>query len=829
MKSRDKFLLTCVMGVLIIGAGPMLPEAHAADAAMPTKAMPAAEPVPFWWFHGEVEVGGRFFLNDPQKNGIASQGGKSLGKFYEYRDLRPGPFGNAHLATGTNNGLYQIDVWAKNIGYDDQRFDLRASKAGEHYFNFQWDETPHNYGTGHTIYNGVGSTALTLPTGLSNTLGTACNPATNCTGPVQNATAAAAINANLHDIDMGIRRDTAAVDYRWTPTDAWDIKTDYSNMHRTGTQTDGVTFSFGTSGVRVDAPKPVDDVTQNYGLNGEYAGTSPWGKKFNLKLAYNGSTYTDGDKSYSVQNPFCITGATTCDSTSSPLALMSLWPNNHVNGFSSTLGADLPANSRYMGTISYNMMRQNDNFLPFTNNPNLGNNPSNGLAWTSPAVLGGGYNSLNGQINTLMSNNVLTTQITPDLKSKLSYRYYDFNNETPEINVPNWIGADINQGGGAVSPSQAQYRNLNSISISYVKQNAGAQLDWRPINSVNVGAAYGYERYDWNRADVNTTNENSGKVFGDWKPFTWVTARASWEYSVRRYDTYNYLGNVGAFQWNGFQAAPLINCTAGINCSTQYSTAYRQFYLDNRDRNKARFSVSVDVMRNLTVTPTFGLQYDNFKLNQATEVGLLNDRAWNAGVDLSYVMSPQTKLLLAYMYENRSQVVSSAGSSVPPFPAASYYTSNVEDKIHTFIAALDQNLIPNKLDLRLGYTVSFATTSQPLYFANGTIPTAATGGQYPDMKDTFQRFEATAKYNIDEDFVRRMGWNGKVVAKLGYAYERNSVANWQLDDLMPYTGGAPYCSNAAGTTFSCGFMLWLANDNPNYNVHQLVASLTFKW
>ncbi len=114
---------------------------------------------------------------------------------------------------------------------------------------------------------------------------------------------------------MGIRRDTAAADYRWTPTDAWDIKADYSHMHRTGTQTDGVTFSWGTSGVRVDAPKPVDDVTQNYGLNGEYAGTSPWGKKFNFKLAYNGSTYTDANSSYTIQNPFCITGATTCDST----------------------------------------------------------------------------------------------------------------------------------------------------------------------------------------------------------------------------------------------------------------------------------------------------------------------------------------------------------------------------------------------------------------------------------------------------------------------------------------------------------------------------------
>ena len=44
--------------------------------------------------------------------------------------------------------------------------------------------------------------------------------------------------------------------------------------------------------------------------------------------------------------------------------------------------------------------------------------------------------SLNGAINTLLSNNILTTKITPDLTSKLSYRYYDFQNNTPQIFFP---------------------------------------------------------------------------------------------------------------------------------------------------------------------------------------------------------------------------------------------------------------------------------------------------------------------------------------------------------------------------------------------------------
>ncbi len=97
------------------------------------------------------------------------------------------------------------------------------------------------------------------------------------------------------------------------------------------------------------------------------------------------------------------------------------WPSNNANAFSGTLGADLPWKSRYVGTISYTMMRQNEAFIPMsTQLP----------AFPLPA------SSLNGAINTLLSNNILTTQLTSDLTSKLSYRYYNFDNQTPQIFFP---------------------------------------------------------------------------------------------------------------------------------------------------------------------------------------------------------------------------------------------------------------------------------------------------------------------------------------------------------------------------------------------------------
>ena len=193
--------------------------------------------VPFWWTHGEIEVGGRDFLNDPTvggsiwgdtnhanfaTGGYAFVGQQSLAKYYEYSIVAPGAFGGGHVATGTSDGLYQIDLWANNVasnfqGFSDQSYMLTASKAGEQYLTFIWDQTPHIYSTSaQTIFNGVGSNNLTLPAGL------VANP---LKGNVNlNAGAAAGgILPYLYAIDLGIQRNTAAVSYRATdPWMSWD-------------------------------------------------------------------------------------------------------------------------------------------------------------------------------------------------------------------------------------------------------------------------------------------------------------------------------------------------------------------------------------------------------------------------------------------------------------------------------------------------------------------------------------------------------------------------------------------------------------------------------
>jgi hypothetical protein len=354
---------------------------------------------------------------------------------------------------------------------------------------------------------------------------------------------------------------------------------------------------------------------------------------------------------------------------------------------------------------------------------------------------------------------------------------------------------------------------VHSISPAYTKQDGTAQLDWRPINSVNLGAAYLFERYDWTRADANVTNENSGKVFADWKPWVWLTARASWQSGERRYDNYDYLAYLGNFQW--------VN---GPGSNTQQSTAMRQFFLNDRDQNKGQFSVSVDLVHGLTVTPTFGYQDDVYKI-ASTEVGLTRSTSVRAGVDVSYMVNPATALTFSYMNEQYLQNLRSTGmTSTSALTAATTYSSPVRDRINTLMAGINYWAIPDQLNLDLRYTVMLATDHQAVYFDNGTQPgSGANYSQYPDVRSMWQRVEATAKYKFDKEIVQRLGWNGDVYAKLRYAWERNSVDNWQNDMMQTYM----YSAAAPGTSY--GLLTWLAYDNPNYNVQLLMASLTLKW
>ena len=140
-------------------------------------------------------------------------------------------------------------------------------------------------------------------------------------------------------------------------------------------------------------------------------------------------------------------------------------------------GVGLPFNSRYMGTFQYTHLESDDASLPWTINPLV------------PAVT---YTTPNRDARTMLFNNVLHTEITSEVESTFKYRYYNYNtlDDSPVVVNPTWYSnPDTNTGRHGQTAELRYPRN-------FTKQNADAQVDYRPWKWLNVGASYDWERWD---------------------------------------------------------------------------------------------------------------------------------------------------------------------------------------------------------------------------------------------------------------------------------------------------------------------------------------------
>jgi MtrB/PioB family decaheme-associated outer membrane protein len=798
--------------------------ALAADAPV-LKAAPAD--VVGWYFFGDVEVGGRALIQDPPSgfgrapapdNWLTPRTTESRAKFEEYGEIRPGFFiDHLYIGGGSKDGIYRFDVWTQNAGYNDasfgpwsrdvgwnnQSYYAALSKIGQHYLYVNFDQTPHLISTSaKTIFSGAGTTNLTVDNALqANLQANSRNAtATGAAGQTARTNIEGFVNNAEQSITLATKREKGSAEYRFTPDPNWEFRVDYSNEHRTGTRPLSINWGYGFGAAPgfptnfVEAIQPIDDRTQNVNASAQYIGSTPWGKRWVTNVKYTGSFYDNSLKQIDLDNPFCLTclvGAGAGDRGPNMLRI-SLAPSNMANAVTLTNAVDLPWKGRYTSTVQYNMMRQDDPFI---------NTATNGLV---PAPLPAA--SLNGKVDTLLVNNVLTTEVTKDVRATFKYRYYDFNNQTPELLFNNYVQTDS-------SIAATQRRNL---AIAYTKQNAGAEANWHLMKGVNVGAAYTWEQWDRERRDVNVTDEHGGKIFADVDLPLDAKWRGSISYSQRRYDRYD--------------AATFVT-TPGINDSNNV-VQMRKFDIANRDRFKAEAFLDIPFDSYVTVTPNAGFRDDYYPTDIVNQLGLSRDIGWNVGIDASGRLGEFLKATVGYNYEIRTRDMNDCCGGAPGgVTTANIWGSDIHQRYHTLSASVDWKAIPNKLDFRLLYLLALGSEH------NVTTPcpsgnTSCTGGgtgvtttQFPLESNSFQRLSAMASYYVDPDFVQRMGWVGAVTLRLRYTYERNRTENWAIDNVTPYVPTADQTVDLTGG----GRSLFLAAFNPNYTAQIIAASVNVKW
>ncbi len=852
-KGTLKIPRTMWLAGAVMVAGIPTQDARAADVAAPGAAVESATE---WYYFGGLEAGGRYVFDRPPSGfgttpasagGNCTVGGggvitncfltasqtQSRAKFEEYGKIPNGPFLDwINLQTGTKDGRFAVEFWGRSVGLNNQSYTLDVSRPGEHYFSFGWEQTPHLMSTSAiTVFGGAGSTFLTvnpaLPVALTPFLGTAGDVGPG--GDAARANIQALINSAAVPLELGTRRDKATGAYRWTPTPDLDFGVEYSHEHRTGVvaASVGQFFDVGTPAAThypIALPKPIDDTTQNVEANGEYSGISILGARWTSNVAYNGSFYHNSLKELDAQNPFCAPGA--CDVLGNsqfvaPTMLrLSLDPSNNANGLTWNNAITLPFwKTRYVSTLQFNDMRQNDPFVDTSINGLIG----------PPVTLNGiAVGSLNGQVDTLLWNNVLTTSPTKDLKFTFRARQYTVDNRTPSYQIADWISIDTQCASGAPNlDGTCSMLARNSLPIAYTKDNVSLDSRWSPERWLAVGGGWYFER--WNRTfrDVDVTNENTGKVFVDLTPTQTVHARASYSLGVRRYETYD---------WATFVLGPSL-------VADEVALNLRRFDEANRDRQKANAQVDFVVTEILTVSPNFTLRWDDYPDPTMNPLGLQSDHSWNAGVEVGLAVNSQIKVMAAYNYEDERRHMAGGNGAAAGCPDLTVPNSfndvpctwfgDIDQRYHTFLAAADVKVIPNKFDLRFEalYTISTEDSQLTPCLAgvgcNGLTgvldPAAENFGQFPTNRIAYQRYNVIGKYYVDPEIVRQIGWMGDVVVKGRYIFTRNSVANWANDTLTPYVPTPDSILEGGGRA------LFLAGVNPNYMAHVLAMSVALKW
>ncbi len=640
-----------------------------------------------FYLHGFIEVGGLVFIDRPPVTDRA--------KFEEYGETSPGfIIPEVYIEFGTADGLNFAEIRGTDLTENDRNVVAELYKPGGYYLDFEWDETPHLYST----------SAQTVHSGPANDLVVILPPTPTRT-------------------ELSVDRKTGKAEARFTPAPEWDIRFSYSHEKRDGTKPFRGNLGFGDI---IEFPEPVDYTTQIIGASAQYFGKLAEGRTWTANLTYSGSFFENEFESVAWDDPFDVDDR----------GRHALAPDNYAHAITLSGGIDLSKNTRFTGTVSYNMMRQDEDFIPMTINTALLPGPA------LPAM------SLNGEIDTLTVDSKLTTKLHSDVQATARYRYYSSDNDTPELYFDEYIRTDSSLRTG---PGNAE---RTSLSRSYTKQNADLDFVWDAHDMATLGLLLGWEQYDRDRRAVDVTNEFSGKVTADLEPADWLSMRASALYAQRRFDNYDYTTFVGD-----------VTHTPGNGDENPLT---RKYDLSDRDRIKLNLSAEASLSDALTITALGGVRNDEFE-DDGGELGLLHDRSWDAGIELYYMADETISFFASYTHERFDRRIRNTN-----------WTQDVDDEVDTVTAGINWAIVPDTLDLTVDGTYSWAVEKVPA----GTGPAVA----FPDVTNEYQRYEASLKYTFDEDQKRRFGWEGDAFLTLGYAFERNERSDWG-DGVSPYMPG----------------------------------------
>lgn len=700
---------------------------------------------------------------------------------------------------GGENSTLRWTVEGTDLGLDTRRLEAEGGQQGLFKLHFVYDELPHKISDSYqTIFNGVGSTALTLPasyplaaTRLSPTYAntntipntdaiTLANwnniQAPNATAGIAGGGPGYLIPALVHNQDIGFKRTKTEGDVTYIFSPGWEAKFAARQDDKKGTKLTG--YAFASSSTATMLAEPINFKTNEFDLSLGYTG-----EKANFNLAYLYSEFKNDVKAWSAATPFA-TGSVLNDQ-----ALLSGAPESRMQQIKLGGGYRFTPATRLSFEGSSLLSTQDSTFNCQTGAAGCVNGVN---GWIVPVV------SANAKVTNDKVFVKLTSRPISKLNLSAAYKYDHRNNQTP-VNTFRVSFADSaaaaasNVANDPIDVSKTQY----ILDAEYAIARAQALklgLQRESIERFSDGSGFAPSRTTStaNTNDfslpVHKTNENAWNLEYRNSVLNNLTGRISYTHSVRKAQDYS-------------QVTPAATTNDATLLTNAYYRQFRDFFVADRTRDKARSAFNYQIGDAWTLGAAVDYNRDAYM-----DAAFKEAKSMIYNFDLSYTASEDLSVSAFYSTEDRDAQLagkyiissSTAGTKVNGMAATNLlggacsvanhpcilanwgWTMAQADKVDTFgIGVKQKGLFAGKLDLN----------SDLVYIRSRTPVTAGGGGSlisdgaaapnyvsvapasYPEITSRTLQLTIKGSYKVDKtQSVRAV-----------YMYQRLENSDWQYD------------------------------------------------
>jgi len=668
---------------------------------------------------GTLDLGGRF---------TSTTGDEA--RYERYRDLRDGA--NINLLFNKQTENWNFDIKAFNIGYHDQRYTLNFNSQRVK-LNLFFDQTPTNYAYyTRTPFNCTAGDC-SLDAGLR-----AQVEAGNAVGVPQNTgqlLGGSVYNSIARQFDLQSRRDTFAGEARISATNNFDFILGFNTYKRTGNMPWGGNFAFP---LLMEMPLEIDNRETEMKVGIEWASHQGM-----FNATYEHAKFDQNIPTFRWDNPqrvtdFCQYGISgqapgTCYNPRGYIVsdggpndgLMSMFPTNTLDTFSTTAMVKLPVNTTANASFSYGSARQDEALIGWTSNPVI----ANAAVYASfPELAHLPRDSAQLRVGYTTATASLRSRPHKDITLTARYRYNGRSDFSRPFHGVEYVRMDAvpEETGGEAEP----------LNIDRNTFDANVAFTGIPYTSLRVG--YQYYRLEHGVRTTQGYEDDTARISLDTVGNQYFTLRAIYEHTNR----------------------DVINLSEEALEHAAMQPAARFYDEAARKSDKATFILE------LTPSDAFGINFsmaygkdDYQEGDPEQEFGLLNNKNTSYTVGINYAPSAKVNLGADYGHEKYEAFQESRNAN--PSPDSSWtdpnrnWTLNHDEKVNYFSVYLNLVKALEKTDIRASYDFS---DSDQGFVHGGPRISSITFVPLPNVTNKWQRATVDLRYSISEKVGLGAAW-----------------------------------------------------------------------